>query len=143
MKIINIILSLSILYYINCEEKKEVHCSYTIITNDQNPFGKQEDFTPKSANDCKDRLTDNNKKDGDKCCYASYKKKDDANRCTTLDKYQYENFGKYFKAIKLEREVYKDEPETKKIIEEYGDYSLDCYSDFIKITLLSILLFLF
>ena len=124
-----------------CADKTEIHCSYSIVTNDEYPYGKHVDITPKSANDCKDRLTEENKKDGDKCCYASYKKKDDMNRCTTLNKYEYENFGKYWKSLKLDQEIYKDDPDQKKLFEEYGDYSLDCFSDYIKITL-SILLFL-
>ena len=141
MKSLTIIFVLYCLYYINCADKTEIHCSYSIVTNDEYPYGKHVDITPKSANDCKDRLTEENKKDGDKCCYASYKKKDDMNRCTTLNKYEYENFGKYWKSLKLDQEIYKDDPDQKKLFEEYGDYSLDCFSDYIKITL-SILLFL-
>ena len=142
MKIISIILVLYCLYYFNCEDKTEIHCSYSMVINDENPYGKHVDFSPKSANDCKDRLTEENKKDGDKCCFESYKKKDSLNRCTTLDKYQYENFGKYWKMLKLQQEIYEDDPEAKKVIEEYGDFSLDCFSNYIKITLLSIILFL-
>ena len=70
-----------------------------------------------------------------------------------MDKYQFKNFKKYWKIQKLEEEIgeleyeiYKDMPASEKGDEEEGndpgDYHLDCSSDYIKLTILCILLFL-
>ena len=69
-----------------------------------------------------------------------------------MNKYEFENFKKYWKIQKLDeeqsklyREIYKDMPTSERdedYDEDLGDYHLDCYSDYIKLTLLNILLFL-
>ena len=120
MRLLSIFLTICYTVYIN-GLKQEIHCSYTYeIAETAEEVSKSVTIQPKSADDCKNRLTEDNKKDGDKCCYSYYSKKDDENRCTTIDKYEYENFGKYMKRIKLQEEIYKDNPDQKKLKEEYG-----------------------
>ena len=135
MKVLCLIIAIYFIYYINCDKISYCGSDYDIVD------GKQVDFSPKSADDCKDR-----KLYGDKyykCCYEYGSKKEDKGSCTQLDKYQYDKIGTYVKWLELSREIYEDEPETKKSIEEDGDYHIDCFSKYIKMSLFSILLILF
>ena len=147
MRIQSIIIALCCLYYINGE--LQVSCTNSFDTE---KFRSVE-YTTNSASDCNSRLSEQEKKDGEVCCYQYYSKKSDYKRCISLDKYQFKNFKKYWKQIKLEEEIgeleaeiYKDMPASERgneKEEDYGEYHIDCYSDYIKITLLNIFLFLF
>ena len=139
MKILNIIFVMYFLCHINCEITLG-SCSESYNYNEKNEMV---DFTPKSADDCKNRLTEKQKKDGDKCCYEYGSKKKEQGDCRHLDKYEYDNIGKLIKISKLYEEIYKDDPESKKEYEEYGDNHIDCFSEYIKMTLISILLIFF
>lgn len=98
----------------------------------------------KSADDCKNRLTDEDKKDGDKCCYRYGSKKKDEGYCYKLDKYEYENIGKLFKIWKLQEEIYKDKKDDNDgNNDDYGEIHIDCYSCYIKYGLILITLILF
>ena len=138
MKVFSIIVVLCFIYYIDCEIEKR--CSYDYNTE----TGEYNYISPKSADDCKDRLTESQKKDGDKCCYRYGSKKEDKGDCTKIDKYQYNNFGKYMKIFELETEIYKDAPkEESEEGEDYGTLHIDCHSGYIKMGLISLLLILF
>ena len=134
MKVLNLIIAIYFIYYINCDKIAYCGSDYDIVD------GRQVDFSPKSADDCKDRKVSDKYY---KCCYEYGSKKEDTGSCLSLDKYQYDSIGKYVKRAELQREIYEDEPETKKSIEEYGDYHIDCFSKYIKMSLFSILLILF
>lgn len=146
MRILGLILILCCLYFINGE--LEVTCTSTYDTEKYSNVK----YTVNSASDCNSRLSDDEKKNGDVCCYAYYSKDSDYKKCKLLDKYQFKNFGKYWKIHKLEEEeaklyaeIYKDMPASEKEKEDskdLGDYHLDCSSNYIKLTLLSTLLFL-
>ena len=139
MKVFSIIVAICFIYYINCET--ETHCEYDL---DKDTYRYNYDISPKSANDCKDRLTESNKKDGDKCCYRYGSKKQNEGECFKLNKYEYNNFGKYMKVIELQREIYKDMPkESSEEGEDIGTLHIDCHSGYIKIGLISLLLILF
>ena len=139
MKIFNLILVMYFLFHINCEIKLG-GCYESYNYNEKNEMV---DFSPKSSDDCKNRLTESQKKDGDKCCYEYGSKAKEKGECRLLDKYEYENIGKLIKISKLYEEIYKDDPESKKEYEEYGDSHIDCFSEYIKISLISIILILF
>ena len=128
MKVLNLIIAIYFIYYINCQTATDYkdYCGY------------EESST--SVDDCKNRKVS---KEGSKCCYTLYSKKEKEGWCTTLDKYELDNFGKVMKKHELDKEIYEDDPESQKRYEEYGDYHIDCFSEYIKISLISILLILF
>lgn len=141
MKPLSIILVLCFIYYLDCE---------IIIYS----CGSTEDFdteknqavtvSPKSADDCKNRLTDYDKKEGNKCCYEYGSKKEDKGSCVTLDKYEYENIGKYMKIQDLYTDIYKDRPkDSSSESEDYGTLHIDCHSGYIKTGLILLVLILF
>ena len=134
MKVLSLIIAIYFICYINCD--KISYCSYKYDIVD----GRQVDFSPKSADDCKSRTISS---DEYKCCYLYGSKKEDQGSCQSLDKYEYDKIGKYVKRMELYREIYEDEPDTKKTIEETGDIHIDCFSKYIKMSLFSILLILF
>lgn len=124
MKVLNLIIAIYFICYINCEEE---YCGeYTT--------------KPKSADDCKKKKVSD---ESSKCCYVYYSKLEDKGSCTTLDKYELENIGKLIKINELQTEIYEDHPDYKKMKDEQGDYHIDCFSEYIKISLISILLILF
>lgn len=124
MKVLNLIIAIYFIYYVYCEAE------------DCGTYSSQ----PKSADDCKNKKVSET---GSKCCYEYYSKLEDKGGCTVLDKYELENIGKLIKIYELRREIYEDDPEKKKYYDEYGDYHIDCFSAYIKISLISILLLLF
>lgn len=139
MKVFSIIVAICFIYYINCET--ETHCEYDL---DKDTYRYNYDISPKSADDCKNRLSAEEKKDEDKCCYRYGSKKADKGSCYKIDKYQYNNFGKFMKRIELQNEIYKDMPkEESEEGEDYGTLHIDCHSGYIKIGLISLLLILF
>lgn len=140
MRVLSIILAICFIYYIDCEIQM-TGCSST-QDYDKETF-KTVEVSHKSVDDCKNRLTDENKKDGDKCCYEYGSKKEDKGNCVLLDKYEYENIGKYIKRINLLSEIYEDAPKETSENEDYGTYHIDCHSEYIKIGLISLLLILF
>ena len=147
MRILSIILALSCLCYINGELK--LTCEHSYFTENGSYVY---EYTVNSASDCNNRLSADEKKEGDVCCYSYYSKSSKYKSCEKLDKYEFKNFNKYWKkqklyeeAEKLDSEIYKDMPASERdedYDEDLGDYHLDCYSDYIKLTLFSILLFL-
>ena len=140
MRILSIILVLSCLYYINGEIQTSCTESY-----DTEKMDYIYTYTVNSASDCNSRLSADEKKNGDVCCYSYYSKSSKYKECELLDKYEFENFEKYWKIQKLRSEIYEDMPASERdedYDENLGDYHLDCYSDYIKLTLLNILLFL-
>lgn len=138
MKVFSIIVAICFIYYIDCEIEK--HCTYDFNTETY----ETKKISPKSVDDCKDRLTESDKKDGDKCCYRYGSKKQNEGKCTQINKYQYNNFGKYMKIFELEAEIYKDMPkEESEEGEDIGTLHIDCHSGYIKIGLISLLLILF
>ena len=147
MGILKIILVISCLYYINGEIK--VSCTESYDTEKGTYDYK---YSPNSASDCNSRLSDSEKKNEYVCCYSYYSKLSDYKRCKLLDKYQFKNFKKYWKIIKLKEEeseiyaeIYKDMPASereKEDSEDPGDYHLDCSSNYLKLTLIATLLFL-
>ena len=134
MKILSLIIALYFICYINCETIKECGDNHDYVD------GREVDFSPKSADDCKDRkVSEGNYK----CCYSYGSKQKEKGECESLDKYQYEKIGKYIQYLELRGEIYEDKPETKKEMEEYGDIHIDCFSEYIKMSLISFLLLLF
>ncbi len=141
MKNISIILFLCIIFNIYCAIKM-LGCSSTQdYDTDKNSYV---DVSHKSADDCKNRLTDEDKKDGDKCCYQYGSKKKDKGFCYKLDKYEYNNIGKLLKMWKLEGEIYKDAADdSDENNEDYGEIHIDCYSPYLKYGLILITLIIF
>lgn len=141
MRVLSIILAICFIYYIDCEIQM-TGCSSTQDYDKETL--KNVEVSHKSADDCKNRLTDENKKDGDKCCYEYGSKKEDKGYCVLLNKYEYENIGKYLKIYDLQAEIYKDMPKSSSSeSEDYGTMHIDCHSNYIKIGLISLLLILF
>ena len=104
-----------------------------------------ETANPKSADDCKDKLTDYDKDNGNAyCCYFSYSKKSENNRCTGLSKKEYDNIGKYMKIQKkyLEMGKIQNEIDPDDDYEDVGKIKVDCNSNYIKLGILILLLFL-
>lgn len=134
MKILSLIIVICCLYFHYCAKVGSCGDYY-----DYNDAGLPVEFTPKSADDCKNRKVS----DDGKCCYEYGSKQEDKGRCTPLDKYEYANIGKLIKISELRAEIYEDNAEQKKVYDEYGDPHIDCFSKYIKISLISILLILF
>ena len=142
MKVLSIILALCFIYYIDCEIKM-YGCEA-----DQDYDTEKKDFVTvshTSADDCKNRLTDEDKKDGDKCCYEYGSKKKDKGSCTKLNKYEYAKIGKYMKWLELYSEIYADmaKESSSSETEDYGKLHIDCHSGYIKTGLVLLLLILF
>lgn len=138
MKVFSIIVAICFICYIDCEI--ETHCKYDYNTETY----EYKYISPKSADDCKNRLTAENKKDEDKCCYRYGSKKQDKGECVKLDKYEYNNFGKYMKIFELQAEIYEDAPkDSSSEDEDIGTLHVDCHSGYLKIGLISLLLILF
>lgn len=140
MKVFSIIVAICFIYYIDCEIK--TYCTYDFNTETY----ESKKISPTSANDCKDRLSEENRKNEDKCCYRYGSKKKDKGTCVEVDKYEYNNFGKYMKIFELRTEIYKDMPKDSSSEEEeedIGTLHIDCHSGYIKIGLISLLLILF
>lgn len=128
MKVLNLIIAIYFIYYINCEGVTDWkdYCGY--------------ETSSKSADDCKNRKVS---EDGSKCCYVYYSKIEDKGSCMEFDKYKAANIPKLIEISELESEIYEDHPDYKKYKDEKGDYHIDCFSEYIKISLISILLILF
>ena len=128
MKVLNLIIAIYFIYYINCQTVTDWtdYCGYA--------------NSPKSANDCKNRKVE---EDGGKCCYVYYSKLEEKGHCYEYDKYKAANIPKLIKINELEEEIYEDHPDYEKTKNERGDYHIDCFSEYIKISLISILLILF
>ena len=86
-----------------------------------------------SKDECKTSNLDQTEKDSgaEYCCFL--KDANDANKkdgiCTTLTKYQYEHIKDFIKAARLNG--------------AHDDYSIDCKSFYLEISILSLFLFLF
>ena len=155
MKYLRLFLIICFISYIKGEY--EISCSNTY---DRENY-KYIEFSPKSADDCKDRLSEDDKKEGEHCCYVYDSKKEDKGHCQKYDKYQYENIGKVIKIMKLNADIYEDAPnyddddddddDYYKYYNEYDEYSfdydgkphIDCYSQYMKLSLIGFLLILF
>lgn len=111
------------------------YCSYNLDTSTGVPTS----VKATKADDCSNRLHDTEKNPPatsnndpmDKCCYIYYSKEKEG-ACTAITKKQYDNIKKY-----VQRSEYKD-------LNFYyeGDLRIDCSSFFMKIGLLSVVLFL-
>ena len=101
--------------------------------------------SPKSASDCNDKLTDTDKNNGYAyCCYFSFSKKSENNYCLGLSKKEYDNIGKYMKIQKKYREIGKlqNEIDPDDDYEDFGKLKLECNSNYIKLGILILFLFL-
>ena len=102
---------------------------------------------PKSADDCKGKLDDNDKTYSkyEYCCYESYSKKSESNKCTGLTKKEYDNIGKYVKISKKYIEIaelnHEIDPDTYKD-NDFGKYKIECNSYYLKFGILILYLFL-
>ena len=138
MKLIGLLLIISFIYYSKGSEQ-EIYCYQTSYYDTEK--NKEVELSHKSADDCKDRLSQSEKKREDKCCYFYGSKQKEKGYCNALDKYEYANIGKYMKIIELQNEIYKDKPkDDKDDSEDIGDLHIDCYSKYIKLSLIGFVL---
>ena len=102
--------------------------------------------SPKSASDCNDKLTDDDKNNYGYayCCYFTSSKKSEYNYCGGLSKKEYDNIGKYMKIQKKSQEIGKIENEMglNDNYEDLGKLKVDCNSNYIKLGILILFLFL-
>ena len=102
--------------------------------------------SPKSASDCNDKLTDEDKNNYGYayCCYFTLSKKSEYNYCGGLSKKEYDNIGKYMKIQKIEKEVdeLENEIDPDDDYEDFGKLKLECNSNYIKLGILILFLFL-
>ena len=142
MKYLRLFLIICFISYIKSED--DIYCSQ-LYYYDEN--GKKVELPHKSADDCKGRLSKYEKEEGKEyCCYVYGSKKKDKGYCESYDKYQYENIGKVIKTMKLENEIYEDAPDEDDEEDYYdydGDPHIDCYSQYMKLSLIGFLLILF
>lgn len=138
MKFLRLLLIICFIYYIKGSDQ-EIYCSQTSYYDTEK--NKEVELSHKSADDCKDRLSKSEKKSEDKCCYFYGSKQKEKGYCRTLDKYEYANIGKYMKIIELQNEIYKDAPkDDEDDNEDIGDIHIDCYSKYIKLSLIGLVL---
>jgi hypothetical protein len=140
MKIICLVLFIYCVYYLNCTVISSCYYDFDDTTYEYKKI------SPTSADDCKSRGTKDELKDNNKCCYYYGSKDKKKGLCTIIDKYEYENIGKYVKVINLNSEIYKNRKEDKDDddgVKIEGDIHIDCYSNYIKLSLVVILIILF
>lgn len=139
MKIINLVLFICFIYYLNCAVISSCYYDFDDTTYESKKI------SPTSADDCKNRGTKEELNDSHKCCYYYGSKDKKKGLCTLIDKYEYENIGKYVKLINLNSEIYKNKKEDKDDddVKIEGDIHIDCYSNYIKLSLVVIILILF
>ena len=102
---------------------------------------------PKSKGDCNGKLSKIEKEQKYAyCCYASYSKKSELNHCMPVEQNLYDNMSKYMKYLKKTEEAseiyYEIYPDKKKSKEDYGDYSIDCNSNYLNFGIIILILFL-
>ena len=131
MKIYNLFLIFILITIIYSDE--ETGC-YT-ITN------------PKSKGDCNGKLSKLEKEQKYAyCCFVSYSKKSEHNTCQPIDQNLYDNMSKYMKYLKKSEEAteiyYEIYPDKKKSEEDWGDYSIDCNSNYLGFGIITLILLL-
>ena len=103
---------------------------------------------PTSKGDCNGKLSKIEKESKYAyCCYVTYSKKADHNTCRAIDQTLYDNMSKYMKYIKKQkeaseiwREIYPNDKDDD--YEDYGDVSIDCVSNYLKIGFMALTLLL-
>ena len=102
---------------------------------------------PKSKSDCNGKLSDDDKNINKYayCCYLSYSKKSEKNSCIGVDQKYYDNVAKYMKITKKRDEINKlmneIDPDNNKY-EDWGKVKIQCNSNYLKIGILFLFLFL-
>lgn len=92
-------------------------------------------INPKSADDCKDRLTESDKLMEYKCCfyyYSNYKKE---GQCESVPKQAYDDIKKYIEYWEKED---KFDPDWEG--KDVGDLHIDCFSSLVQIGFISFIL---
>ena len=134
---------LSLLLLTNIYSEIITHCDW----DEDTEYVRNNNYEIKanSASDCKNRLTTDDKKIQSRCCYWYRFEKKDEGYCQLITKEEYENIDKFIKYYNLYDDIYvdeKDEEEYKKYLKKHGILKIDCFSNFLKIGLLSIIIFI-
>lgn len=124
--------------------KSNLFLLFILITYSNCDTRCREISNPTSKSDCNGKLSQTDKDNKYAyCCFESYSKKSEYNSCTAIDQKKYDNMDKYAKIYKKQqeineimREIYPDEKEY----EDYGEYSIDCNSNYLKTAMIALVL---
>ena len=108
-------------------------CSYDY--NDET--GLDIDINPKSADDCKDRLSEKEKQLEYKCCFYYFSNIKNEGYCEDITKEAYDKIKDYIEVWEKTAKLY---PEY--VGKDVGDLHIDCFSSLLQIGLISFISFI-